>query len=142
MTSDARIPPKDRRTVLEQLTRDRLAELTMRLELEVEDRRSTEAHIDAIIRKRGLEFGSVLEQFKREELQAACEALGLDGGGREKSKLVERILARSDGSSVPDAPTSGSLSEATAPEFALAPSEPSAAARALEIPDFLRRSPG
>lgn len=92
MSSETRLSPKDRRVVLAQLSRDRLAELTTRFELEVADRRSTDAHIDAIVRKRTLNFRQLLESLHRDELQAACEALGLDAGGREKAKLVSRIL--------------------------------------------------
>ncbi len=62
---------------------NRLGELTTRFELEVADRRSVEAHVDAIVRKRALEFREVLEVLRREELQGACEALGLDAGGRD-----------------------------------------------------------
>jgi hypothetical protein len=91
MPSALRLSPKVRRVVLEQLPRDRLAELTERFELEVDDRRSADSHIDAIVRKRSLDFRRVLDVLRREELQAACEALGLDSGGREKAKLVERI---------------------------------------------------
>lgn len=79
--SDVRLSPKDRRAVLEQLSRDRLGELTTRFELDVADRRSIDGHIDAIVRKRSLDFRRVLEALRREELQAACETLGLDSGG-------------------------------------------------------------
>ena len=82
--------------------RDRRGELTTRFELDVEDRRSIEAHSDAIVPKRSLDFSVVLNEFRREELQARCAALGLDGGGREKVKLVERIMALASRSSVPD----------------------------------------
>ena len=70
MPAETRLSSRDRRVVLEQLSRDRLGELTARFELEVEDRRSTDAHIDALIRKRSLEFAAVLEVLKREELQS------------------------------------------------------------------------
>ncbi len=117
--------------VLAQLSRDRLGELTTRFELEVADRRSTDAHIDAIVRKRSLDFRQVLELLRREELQAACEALGLDRGGREKSALVERILG---GDGQPTSPASSGrveglpadsepLSSASAPPPASARSE-------------------
>lgn len=69
-----------------------MGELTTRFELDVVDRRSSDAYIDAIVRKRSLDFRRVLEVLRREELQAACEALGLESGGREKSKLVDRIV--------------------------------------------------
>jgi hypothetical protein len=64
---EARLPPRDRRIILEQLTRDRLNELSTRFELNVHDRRSTDAHIDAIVRKRSLDFRRVLELLRREE---------------------------------------------------------------------------
>lgn len=92
--SENRLSARDRRTILLQLSRDRLGELTTRFELEVEDRRSIDAHVDAIVRKRALDFTAVLNVLKREELQAACEALGLDSSGREKAVLVERLLGR------------------------------------------------
>ncbi len=92
MTQGARLAPKARRLVLEQLSRDRLADLTARFELDVADRRSSGAHVDAIVRKRSLDFRAVLEVLKHDELQAACRALGLDTTGRENAKLIERIL--------------------------------------------------
>jgi hypothetical protein len=92
MSAEARLSPKDRRVILEQLSRDRLGELSTRFQLDVADRRSSDAHVDAIVRKRSLDFREVLEHLRREELQAACEALGLETGGREKAKLIDRIL--------------------------------------------------
>ncbi len=121
MSSEFRLSPRVRRSVLEQLSRERLAELTARFELDVSDRRSLDGHIDAIVRKRSLDFRSLLHVLKREELQAACEALGLDAGGREKSMLVERIVggqeptaARATPSSVPppSARTEGAMKSA------------------------------
>jgi type I restriction enzyme M protein len=99
MSSDVRLSPKKRRAVLEQLSRERLAELAERFELEVADRRSIDAHIDAIVRKRSLDFAALLDALQRDELKAACEALGIDASGREKAPLVRRILggAQSDG---------------------------------------------
>jgi adenine-specific DNA-methyltransferase len=101
--SEIRLSARDRRTILLQLSRDRLGELTTRFELEVEDRRSIDAHVDAIVRKRTLDFTVVLNVLKREELQAACEALGLDSSGREKAVLVERILERATNGATDDA---------------------------------------
>jgi hypothetical protein len=102
MSTDARLSPKTRRTVLEQLSRERLAELAERFALDVPDRRSIDAHIDAIVRKRSLDFGKLLDALQRDELKAACEALGLEARGREKAPLVQCILGRA-------APTAGGV---------------------------------
>lgn len=92
MTVDSRLSPKDRRTVLKQLPRARLAELTAHFELEVTDKRSVDAHVDAIVRKRSLDFRGVLEQLRREELQEICRTLGHSVTGREKATLIDRIV--------------------------------------------------
>jgi adenine-specific DNA-methyltransferase len=102
MPSDPRLSTRERRVILEQLTRDRLGELTTRFELDVEDRRSIDSHIDAIVRKRSLDFAVLLNELRREELQAGCRSLGLDEGGREKAKLVERIVSLAAQPSRPD----------------------------------------
>jgi hypothetical protein len=91
MTTQVRLSPQVRRIILMQLSRERLSDLATHFELEVADRRSTDAHVDAIVRKRSLDFSRLLEVLRREELQAACESLGLDAGGREKAKLIARI---------------------------------------------------
>ena len=113
--ADTRLSPRDRRAILERLSRHRLAELTTKFELEVDDRRSTDSYIDAIVRKRSLDFGRVLELLRREELQGACEALGLDSGGREKAKLVERILGQDERVVADDGPTQTTSSASSTP---------------------------
>ena len=45
---------KHRRTALETLSRDRLAEITSKFDLTVEDKRAQAAHIDAIIKARSV----------------------------------------------------------------------------------------
>ncbi|MBJ6763850.1 N-6 DNA methylase [Myxococcaceae bacterium JPH2] len=92
MDLSSRLPPQQRRSALEQLSRDRLIRLSDHFGLDVGDRRVAENHIDAIIRSRSVDFGELLGLLKREELQSICEALGLDRGGREKEVLVRRIL--------------------------------------------------
>ncbi|NOU30777.1 MAG: class I SAM-dependent DNA methyltransferase [Polyangiaceae bacterium] len=92
MSSELRLSPKNRRAILELLPRDRLAALAAHFELEVADRRSTTAHVDAIVRKRTLDFAALLALLTRDELKAGCEALGLDATGREKAVLAQRIL--------------------------------------------------
>ncbi|HQY63247.1 MAG TPA: N-6 DNA methylase [Polyangiaceae bacterium] len=87
----AGLPLKDRRTVLKQLSRDRLAELTTGFALEVTDRRSTDAHVEAIVRKRSLPFRSVLEALPSGELKAISHALHGSSGG-DKAALIDRLL--------------------------------------------------
>ena len=60
MASDPRLSSRDRRTILPQLSRGRPGDLTAAFDLELEDRRSSESHIDAIVRKRSLDFAAVL----------------------------------------------------------------------------------
>src|SRR5690348_17244146 len=90
------LPPQKRRKALQALGHDRLAELTARFELEVADRRQRDAHVDAIVRARGLEFADVLRLLKREELQEMCAALELDATGREKELLIGRLVGPVD----------------------------------------------
>jgi type I restriction enzyme M protein len=91
-SQEIRLSPLHRRTALQVLDRNRLSQLTEQFGLEVEDRRVTENHINALVRSRSVDFAEVLGQLKREELQTICDALGLDRGGREKEVLVQRIL--------------------------------------------------
>ncbi|MFN7134364.1 MAG: type I restriction-modification system subunit M N-terminal domain-containing protein, partial [Myxococcales bacterium] len=83
--------PQQRRAALEQLGRDRLLHLTDHFGLEVHDRRVLENHIQAVLAS-DVDFAKLLGLLKREELQAICDALGVDRSGREKSLLVDRIL--------------------------------------------------
>lgn len=124
MPSPVRLTPSDRRKILAQLPRTRLGELTLRFELEVSDRRSSEAHVDAIVRKRALDFRRVLELLQRDELKGACEALGLDSTGRDKATLIERILdepGTSNAAAVVKAPPSSSISGIKANESSVPP---------------------
>jgi hypothetical protein len=54
------VPPKVRRAALQLLSRDRLKEIADRFDLAVEDRRSADSYVDAIVRARAVEFGDVL----------------------------------------------------------------------------------
>lgn len=86
------LSPQQRRAALQGLDRNRLSQLTEQFGLEVEDRRVLGNHVNALVRSRSVDFAEVLGQLKREELQAICDALGLDRGGREKEVLIRRIL--------------------------------------------------
>jgi len=85
------LPAKTRRAALEVLSRDRLADITAKLELPVEDRRAKEAHVDAIVRAEGV-FADVLRLLQRQELKTICEVLGLESSGKEKDVIIQRIL--------------------------------------------------
>jgi adenine-specific DNA-methyltransferase len=113
------ISARNKRLALQQLGRDRLAELTTRFEVEVADRRAGEAHVDALIGSRKLDFAVLLGVLKREELQAICDALGVDRSGREKEALVTRILATNG-----NGKNGGEVAEGSAPSFALTSPSP------------------
>ncbi|RYZ13983.1 MAG: hypothetical protein EOO70_08090, partial [Myxococcaceae bacterium] len=109
------LTPQQRRSALEQLSRDRLIRLSDHFKLNVGDRRVAENHISAIIESKSADFGELLGLLKRDELQAICEGLGLDRGGREKDVLVQRILnlgKPNDGAE----PTAQDASEADQPQ--------------------------
>ncbi len=56
--------------------------------------------------------------LRREELQAACEALGLDSGGREKATLIGRILGEDDADEASSSFPSSTSSSAPPPPSA------------------------
>jgi adenine-specific DNA-methyltransferase len=117
--SEGTVPPRLRRAALEVLTRDRLASITEKYNLTVEDRRAQAAHIDAIVRSRSLDFGDVLRLLQRDELKAMCEALGLDTSGKEKDPLIERILAGGNGIGTGGTVANQKNGEKTGTNFAL-----------------------
>ena len=86
------LTPKDRRAILSLLTRDRLAELTTKFEVEVADRRASAGHVAALTGRRAPAFREVLEALTREELVAIRDATRLGPGARDKASLVEQVL--------------------------------------------------
>ena len=86
------LDPKKRRRALEALSRARLAELTDLYELRVPDRRVIKNHINALVRSRRVDFAELLTHLKRDELKNMCVCLDLDEGGREKQRIITRIL--------------------------------------------------
>ncbi len=81
-----------KRDALEALTTERLRELAWDLYIHVEDRRVRDQLIHGLADGRRIAFEVVLEELKRTELKAMCRELGLDDGGRRKSRIIERIL--------------------------------------------------
>jgi hypothetical protein len=94
MSSDSNLTSTKRRAALSILGRKRLGELTNRNDLMVQDRRSVDSHIEALMKAR-LDFAELLRLLKREELQRICDELELDRGGRECEVLIARILGTS-----------------------------------------------
>ena len=109
------LTPQQRRAALEQLSKDRLTSLSDHFGLDVGDRRVIQNHVNAIVRSRSVDFGVLLGLLKREELQAICEALGLDQGGREKEVLVRRILNLGEPEPTDAEPGAGSVGNQRAP---------------------------
>jgi hypothetical protein len=94
MSSDSNLSPRKRRAALSILGRERLGELANRYDLMVEDRRSVDSHVEALMKAR-LDFAELLRLLRREELQRICDELELDRGGRECEILISRILGSS-----------------------------------------------
>lgn len=97
------LTPKDRRAILSLLPRDRLAALTEKLEVDVEDRRASAAHVKALTAKGAPPFRAVLEALTRDELAAIRDATRPGGGAKDKASLVDHILGEGDGADSPGA---------------------------------------
>ncbi len=106
-----RLSPTTRRLALETLGRNRLSEITACLDLDVGDRRVIANHVDAILGSQEVDFADVLGLLQRAELKSMCGALGLDTRGREKQRIIHRILGLSD---KPEQPSLFTPSELTA----------------------------
>lgn len=70
------------------LKASRLRDLAASVGAEPSDRRSVDALASALVPH----FVPLLELLKREELQLFCDTLGLDRSGREKAKLIGRLV--------------------------------------------------
>lgn len=86
------LTPKDRRAILSLLSRDRLAELTSKLDLEVADRRASAGHVAALTSRRAPAFREVLEALTRDELVMIRDATRPGAAARDKASLVSHIL--------------------------------------------------
>jgi hypothetical protein len=126
MSATNALPAARRRRVLEQLPRPRLQALTAHFGLKPRDRRVLDDLIDALLNAPDLDFRYVLRLYKRDELQLACDALGLDRGGREKELLVARILGQAAGAEAAPEPA---VAEARPAPEKRAKREPRAAAK-------------
>lgn len=81
-----------RREIFENLTLARTRELLAILEIDGLTGLNKADLIDKLSRKSSLKPETVLNELKRDELKALCEAQGLDTSGREKQLLIDRLL--------------------------------------------------
>ncbi len=81
-----------KRALLEQLSRPELQEIATRFELEVADRRSVEALVDAASVSPKANLTAILGDMSGDRLKELCRALDRDDRGKEKTALIERLL--------------------------------------------------
>lgn len=81
-----------RRKVLAGLTRTRLIDLARALGVPGLGGKSKDEIIRGMATARSVKTRQVLEAMTRDELKAACRAMGFDDGGRAKGDLVARLL--------------------------------------------------
>lgn len=86
------MPKPKKRTVLEVLTKKRLASLVHEFGLDVAGSRPKADLVEAIAGAKTASFADVLARLNRAELQDICRAHELDDSGKEKAVLIERIL--------------------------------------------------
>jgi len=85
------ISNEHQRIALRTLGRSRLAEFSEGLDLEVQDRRVVDQHVEAIIAAGKFESVVTASGLKRDELKAMCAALDIDDSGRMKETIAKRI---------------------------------------------------
>lgn len=80
------------RSVLEILTRPRLAAVSRELGVSVPASAVKDAQIEALAASPGLALSGLLRLLGRDELRAVCRAHGLDDTGRSRPALLARLL--------------------------------------------------
>ncbi len=86
------MPRLDQRTALDTLPRPRLLEIATAFDLGTGSRHRKSELVDALASSPRSSFPRILELLRRDELKAICRVAGLDDSGREKARIVERIL--------------------------------------------------
>ncbi len=83
----------DPRSVLEVLTKPRLAVIGREVGVSIPASGTKEAQIEALASSSALDLPVLLRSLGRDELRAACRAHGLDDSGRSRPALMARLLA-------------------------------------------------
>ena len=80
------------RAILTKLTRDELLVVLDAYDLDVSDRRVKDRLVEVLAASEHVVVDDILSTLPRDRLKALCLAFDLDGGGRKKSLLVERLV--------------------------------------------------
>ena len=92
------------RSLLEVLTRSRLAAVGRELGAPVPANFTKDIQLDALAASPALTLPGLLRSLGRDELRAACRAHGLDDSGRSRSVLMDRLLEAAGDSAAAPAP--------------------------------------
>jgi hypothetical protein len=99
------VPTPTARSVLETLTKPRLALVGRELGAPVPASGAKETQIETLASSPALDLSSLLRLLGRDELRAACRAHGLDDSGRSRPALLARLLeAAGDNAAAPVPP--------------------------------------
>ncbi|MEM9453758.1 MAG: SAP domain-containing protein [Myxococcota bacterium] len=113
------MPKPSKRSILQGLTVGRLRQLCRDFEIGGVGRARKQALVDALVRARQAKVQEILGRSGRDELKAICRAHGLDDTGRQKARLVARILGEeSMGSGSSSFASSSAPPESARPEGA------------------------
>ena len=111
-----------KREVLRHLKQDELLAAVDLFELTVEDRRLRKQLIDALARSRRAGIASILGDLPRARLKEICRSLGVDDSGKEKARLVARLVG------VASTVVSSSAGASSSPDTAVPAGPPRSAA--------------
>lgn len=128
------------RDILDTLDRNALIALVDQHRVAVVDRRVRAQLLDALCAA-PVAPAELLASWSRDTLKHACRALGLDDGGREKSALVERLLATAPLPVQPSLPHTAPQAVAqTKPDTAATPAAPTETAAPTRFTSFAELS--
>ena len=82
----------NKRGILFVLTRTELLDVAARFELQASSRWSKDELVEVVASSRRAAAAEILDGFGRERLKEICRSLGLDGGGRDKASIIDRLV--------------------------------------------------